>query len=490
MIMMMLAAQALYVGNGACAECHAEILRSYNATPMAQSSGRVDRNLPAGSFRHVESGVEYRMEASGMVHMSKGSEESQRRLDYFIGSGMAGQSFLYSHEGYLFQAPVTWYSRESRWGASPGYEGDRVSRWNRAIEPACLNCHASQIRSAAGYRNFYADPPFAQNGIGCERCHGPGSQHVAGKARMVTPAGLDSARRDAICAQCHMSGEVRVERAGRKFADYRPGDLLSDYVAYFVPEEGVSLKAAGYVEKLAGSRCKIASGDRLWCGTCHDPHRVPAPAARVAWYRDKCWNCHRPTSCARGDDCIECHMPKAHVTDVSHGVLTDHGIPRRPAPVAAGDKQAWKLMAFSSMDSGERELGLAYAEVFTTTNDLRQGKEAMRLLSAAPPDEAVQLRLAGLYAAQGYSTRAAALYRVLLDRNPNSIVALVNLGENYGAAGRIDEAIAMWRAALRLSPCLAEAGLNLRIGLKAKSDMAGLGALAKAQRQCLFPETP
>jgi tetratricopeptide (TPR) repeat protein len=147
-------------------------------------------------------------------------------------------------------------------------------------------------------------------------------------------------------------------------------------------------------------------------------------------------------------------------------------------------------MAFSSMDSGERELGLAYAEVFTTTNDLRQGKEAMRLLSAAPPDEAVQLRLAGLYAAQGYSTRAAALYRVLLDRNPNSIVALVNLGENYGAAGRIDEAIAMWRAALRLSPCLAEAGLNLRIGLKAKSDMAGLGALAKAQRQCLFPETP
>jgi tetratricopeptide (TPR) repeat protein len=46
-----------YIGNGACAKCHAEIYSSYMQTAMARSSGPADENLIAGAFTHKPSGV-------------------------------------------------------------------------------------------------------------------------------------------------------------------------------------------------------------------------------------------------------------------------------------------------------------------------------------------------------------------------------------------------------------------------------------------------
>ncbi len=98
------------------------------------------------------------------------------------------------------------------------------------------------------------------------------------------------------------------------------------------------MKVTSHVENLAQSACKRGSGDRLWCGTCHDPHIVPKLPERVAWFRQKCLTCHDTAACketkairaARQDDCISCHMPKSPVTDAQHVVYTDHSIPRRP----------------------------------------------------------------------------------------------------------------------------------------------------------------
>ena len=84
------------------------------------------------------------------------------------------------------------------------------------------SCHASQVRYVRGTQNRYADPPFADNGVGCERCHGPGGEHVRNPsaAPMANPAKLDAVRRDSICMQCHLSGLSRVPRAGRRFVDF------------------------------------------------------------------------------------------------------------------------------------------------------------------------------------------------------------------------------------------------------------------------------
>ena len=484
--MLLLLVPALFIGNQACSACHEGIYRSYTGTAMALSSGRNLPPLSAGSFLHANSRVRYDVDRNGLVRMSRGDARDERQLSYYFGSGIAGRSFGYLREGFLFEAPVTWYAQTGSWDVSPGYAADTQSRWSRPIEPSCLFCHASQVRRREGTLNAYGDPAFTQNGVGCERCHGPGSLHVEGKGRMVNPAKLAPSRRDAVCAQCHLTGQSRVARVNRQITEYRAGDELSDFVAYFVPTAMGEFQVNSHVEKLAQSACKRGAGDHLWCGTCHDPHSVPPRSERAAWFRGKCLTCHEQAQCDRGFDCAGCHMPKTSAVDAGHGVFTDHSIPRVPGRANANSGSSWALRGFSDRDTGDRELALAYAEVGVRTGNGRQQAEALRMLRTAPQDAEVQVRLADLEERAGNSARAAALYQGALRQDANSVVGLVNLGRLYGSSGHLDQAIALWREALKRNPCLAEAGTNLQIALGAKNDTAGREAVRRSQEFCSF----
>jgi hypothetical protein len=456
---------------------------------MSLSSGRNLPPLTPGSFRHGASQVRYDIDANGSVRLSKAEVREQRQLSYFIGSGVAGRSFGYLRDGFLFEAPVTWYAQTGSWDVSPGYAPDSASYWSRPIDPSCLFCHASQIRPREGTLNGYADPAFIQNGVGCERCHGPGSLHIEGKAKMVNPAKLAPVARDAVCAQCHLTGQSRIARTGRRLTDYRPGDLLSDFTATFVSTTPGEFQVNSHVEKLAQSACKRAAGDRLWCGSCHDPHAVPPAAERAAWFRAKCLTCHEAGDCSRGADCAGCHMPKSPAADAGHGVFTDHSIPRvprSPQSVRAKSAASWTLRGFTAADAGDRELGLAYAEIGVRTGDRRQQAEAIRLLTSAPQDGESQVRLGDLQERAGNFTRALELYQAALRQDPNLVVALVNLGSLYGSNGLLDQAITLWREALKRNPCLVEAGANLQIALRAKHDTAGVDAVRRSQEFCVF----
>jgi hypothetical protein len=453
---------------------------------MAMSSGRGPGAVPSGSLRHAASQVTYDIHSDGQVRISRAGASDLRQLSYYIGSGANGRSFGYQLNGFLFEAPVTWYAQTGAWDVSPGYESDKGSTWSRPIEPSCLFCHASQTRWVQGTVNAYSDPVFDQGGIACERCHGPGSLHVEGKGKMVNPAKLAPRLRDAVCAQCHLTGQSRVVRTARRLEDYRPGYPLSDFVAVIVPVSKEGFQATSHVEKLAESACKRAAGDRLWCGTCHDPHGVPTKSESAAWFRSKCLTCHDTSQCSRGFDCISCHMPKARASDAGHGVFTDHSIPRLPNPDLPRGAKSWNLVGFTPADEGGRELGLAYAEIGVRTGDRRQQAEAIRLLTAAPQDVEVEVRLADLQERAGNPDRALTLYREALRQDPNSVLALVNLGRLYGSAGLLDRAIALWQEALKRNPCLPEAGANLQIALTAKKDMAGAESVRRSQRLCSF----
>jgi hypothetical protein len=272
--------------------------------------------------------------------------------------------------------------------------------------------------------------------------------------------------------------------------DYRPGDALSDFVAIFVPANPEGFQVNSHFEKLAESTCKRAAGDRLWCGSCHDPHTVPAASERAAWFRGKCLTCHAATECVRGFDCASCHMPKNPAADAGHGVFTDHSIPRVPGRVRNQSARSWNLRGFSAADRGDRELGLAYAEVGVRTADRRQQAEAIRLLTAtlagSEGDAEVRVRLADLEERAGNSDRALALYQAALRQDANAVVAMVNLGRLYGSRGQLDEAIKLWREALKRNPCLAEAGTNLQIALRARRDIKGAEAVLRSQGFCSF----
>jgi hypothetical protein len=213
-------AQDAGVGSRVCADCHAEIYRTYMETGMARSSGRagsasIVEKLPAGPISDKSSGASYRI-TRGTDSYRMEFERPQTRvsgardLKWFIGSGNVGRSYAFAMDGFLMQAPVSYYSSVERWDLSPGYAGKQQIELAKPIEEPCLYCHASGAQPIAKTQNGYLDPPFLEGGVACERCHGSGEKHVKTQRDIVNPAKLEPSRRDSICQQCHLTGGARV----------------------------------------------------------------------------------------------------------------------------------------------------------------------------------------------------------------------------------------------------------------------------------------
>jgi tetratricopeptide repeat protein/cytochrome c554/c'-like protein len=480
-----------YVGNEACRSCHEEIYDGYSRTAMARTSGPARPNLIEGAFRHEQSGVEYRVLAEGekayLAYERPGDPglRGRQELAYHVGSNTRGRTFLFQIEGLLYKSPINFYTETKGWDMSPGNHPLREME----LKPAprnCLFCHASRIQPASGAPNRYGSAPFLQDGVGCERCHGPGGEHVQGRGAMVDPALLTGGRRDSVCIQCHLLGDANVRRPGKTIEMYRPGDLLSDYVATFVYDGAGrgALGAVSQVEALAQSQCMRRSGDRMACITCHDPHTVVPAAERVAYYRDKCLSCHERPFADRHQqgslDCIGCHMPRRRSADLPHAhtQVTDHRILRRagkpPArPLAPGPR---RLVPFGAAQADSRELGLAYAEV-ALEGDVYASQEALRLLPQAlpryPRDVEVLTGLGFLYHQLERNGPAAEMYeRALQADTPAPESAATNLGVIYASKGDLGKALVLWKGVFGENPGLSEVGVNLAVGLCQAGDTA------------------
>lgn len=406
---------------------------------MATSSGPVG-TLPSGEFRHAASGFRYRI-AGRTMSFDDGSVRGSKLLSYFVGSGAAARSYVIEDGGFLYQAPVAWYARDAKWELSPAYSAYAYPYLTRPILPGCLTCHASQLKPIEGTQNRYASPPFEVGGVSCERCHGDVDTHD----RIVNPAKLAPDRRDSVCAQCHLSGEARVLRAGADWRSYRPGDRLSDSALTLVrADTAPGMTVTGHVEKLAQSACKQASGDKLWCGTCHDPHTAKAT----------CGNCHSSQGCGRGPDCVRCHMPKSTVRDAQHVVYTDHSIPRRPRPAALRPARG-ELKLFGGGTTSARDLGLAYAIA-------GDRERALPLLEkSGAQDREALVYLAEIHRNAGRAERAEELYRRVLRATPDDVSALVGLGAIVFERGDAAQAIRLWKDAEARNPGLVLMRTNL-----------------------------
>jgi predicted CXXCH cytochrome family protein len=474
-----------YVGNEACARCHAAIYESYEKTAMAHASGPALDALTPAEFTHKESGIHYRIyEENGRAWLSfdrPGDLEVQgkRELLYYIGSGRRGRSYLFETDGFLFESPVNWYANKQVWDMAPAYQNAREMPLNLPAYTSCLNCHVSEMRAPAkDTDNHYPTPPFSHNGVSCERCHGPGTAHANG-GEIINPAKLSPIRRDEICMQCHLEGKVAIERPGRHAYEFRPGQELTDYVRHFVltDSQAANLGAVSQVEALAQSQCKKKSGDAMSCTSCHDPHQSPAPAERVAYYRGKCLTCHGTPFAARHHvdqpNCLTCHMPASASSDVAHTEVTDHRIPRRPQIEAgllqdAGNKSSLpKLIPFppaSTADTDPRDLALAW-ESLVESGMTAAEPQARTLLSKAlkqsPDDRALLSALGYIEQKHGATEDARALYQKALAIDPDMVDAATNLGVIEARTGNLGNAISLWQRAFELAPARSGIGLNL-----------------------------
>ncbi len=385
--------------------------------------------------------------------------EVEAEVRYALGSGTRGVAFLIEREGSLFQSPIAWFAHSRRWDISPGYrEFTTHPSFERSIQPGCLACHANQFRPVPGTLNRYEVPIFQGHAIGCERCHGPGALHVNRSDQsseidltIVNPAKLTPALRDSVCQQCHLQSSFRFTRAGRGPLDFRPGLPIHRFLAFYQmkTENRNKFEAVGHVEQMESSRCFRASQGRLGCISCHDPHRLPAPSTKTAYYRERCLACHEQRGCVlpaaerraqgQGEDCVACHMPRLAITNIPHTAATNHGIPRGGVPgfVAEGPRDGpgqpmeiplrdyhWALMSEDERRDSARDLGVAVGWAARTMN-------APQLARVA-------------------ATQALPLLEAAVHDRPDDLAACESLGHAYRFLDRPEDALHAFEEVLRI----------------------------------------
>ena len=503
-----------YVDARICATCHTRIAANYAQTGMGRSVSRPGRAdaledyAAKNELYHDLSDTHYSMLVrDGSYYQrrwqisSDGKETNveELKIDYVLGSGNHARSYLHrTPRGTLIELPLGWYSEKGGyWGMGPGFDSLHPAT-RRLISYECIFCHDAYPRIPAGHAAPGSEPVFAGDlpeGIDCQRCHGPGGNHVetahaAGSKReqilasIVNPAHLSPRLRMDLCMQCHLEPTSAaipslVRRFDRGPFSFVAGEPLSSFVLAFdhAPGTGHEDKfeiVGSSAYRLRQSRCFLKSKDTMTCETCHDPHRS-SRGDDAAHYSNACRQCHGAgiadlVSKGRhpaAEDCVSCHMPKRRTDDVVHAIMTDHLIQRRPPardllaerrerhPAPAEEYRAEVVPYYPATlaAQGEDAMYKALAQVAMKNNLARGVVELDRLVTAQNPREAEwYLQLGNAWLAAAEPAKALSAYERAIRLLPGNVRALQSIARAWKAAEQSARSADSLRQALRLNP--------------------------------------
>ena len=153
------AADEGYLGSQACAGCHQQIYQRYQGVAMAHSMSPANAATPlAGeaitvsspklnrSFQVYREGSDVYQSESEIGADGETVFKVAFKLEFAVGSGVNGFSYAVRRGDYLFEAPLSYYSRTKKWDLSPGYEfvdPDSTGHWR---PPAWLVTAAGRVR--------------------------------------------------------------------------------------------------------------------------------------------------------------------------------------------------------------------------------------------------------------------------------------------------------------------------------------------------------
>jgi predicted CXXCH cytochrome family protein len=235
--------------------------------------------------------------------------------------------FLYPDQKIPFSDPLHWTSIDQTWNF------------------ICADCHSTNLRKNYDLRTRSYATTYAEIDVGCEACHGPGSNHVSwarkrgdwrkfdsnhglnialdereGVSWLADSGGdtihrsrpRESEREIQMCARCH-------SRRGEIYEDYVHGQAVDDDYRVALLDQGIyfqdgQIKGEVYeYGSFVQSRMFHAG---VTCSDCHEPHSLKLRADG----NNVCLQCHSAPKYdspkhhfhqkgSPGAQCVECHMP-------------------------------------------------------------------------------------------------------------------------------------------------------------------------------------
>jgi predicted CXXCH cytochrome family protein len=255
----------------------------------------------------------------------------------------------------------------------------------KSYDKNCIGCHVTGTKIAKNVTGSDTSwvGGWANNNdttnikIGCESCHGPGSDHASDPApeNIFGPTRMNSAglqRQQELCGQCHMrssSTNFTYEYAWKESVDsaYQPGNVLANYIPQWQnffnavggpgvwPDTMTSRQHHQQWQDMSYS----AHNNLINCYKCHDPHEsvngLPHQLKLSAQDNSICLQCHTnfgtignpninairshtkhtydPTNANQSGGtsrCVTCHMTKTAITANAYDISSHNWKVVRP----------------------------------------------------------------------------------------------------------------------------------------------------------------
>lgn len=379
-----------FVGSTACKDCHAAEHQAWQGSQHDRAMQHATAATVLGDFndalfRHAGSESRFFTRDGKFFVRTDGPDGALAdfEIKYTYGVYPLQQYLIELPDGRVQALSITWDARPKAEGGQrwfhqyPKEQIDhrdelhwtkRAQNWNFM----CADCHSTDVRKNYNMRENRFATAWAEINVGCEACHGPGSNHVtwardkpAEAAKGLTVAldqrrgvtwALDPATGNAtrsrpksgdaeieVCAQCHARRAQIAEgyHAGKPFLDHYLPSLIAPplYHADGQQREEVYIWGSYLQSKMH------AKG--VTCGDCHEPHsqKLRAPGNAV------CAQCHLPAkydspshhfhaAAKAGSRCVDCHMPAT--TYMVIDPRRDHSlrVPRPDLSVSIGTPNA------------------------------------------------------------------------------------------------------------------------------------------------------
>lgn len=278
----------VYTGSEVCMACHDDVTGAWEMTLHAH-------NLLEATEENVFGDLSE--EGAPVITWPDGEERSLTLadIDYVI-SGRYTQDYVTiwqpedGDETY-YVLPVRWSmpqapDQEGVWTSY--YEGDWAAR---DFMTQCVGCHVTGLTAEKVAGGWTLDD--VEMNVGCEACHGPGSQHI----RAPSEGHIYSAPDAQVCGQCHMIGTTPDGEHAFPL-EYQPGDTLDQSV--FVPADMDNTEVwwpTGHAKKMSNQYAE-------WLLSGHDE-------AEFYEYGVNCMSCHEVHAVGRDPETCENCMLKA-----------------------------------------------------------------------------------------------------------------------------------------------------------------------------------